>query len=463
MSEEEKRQKELYDTYWLPMEEGFGKNEARFNKFMFHYLTMEEGEVKESEVYEKFKQHMQDQNKEKLLANLKKHATHYCHITGAQPEQESSLREAFQELGHVQTEQAYPLLLKCYDCYKDSTTPFTKEDFEKIIHLTISYTIRISLCEGGTQGLNKHFASLTHKIKEFIEKDEEKNLYEYIDSEFATFHGQKSFPNNKRFTQALQTCNIYKSKFTQYLLEKLENHSYPGSFNYKDAKFTIEHIMPQKLSDSWKEDFQKWGEDSHHLLENYLHTLGNLTLADENTKLSNNSFEEKTKGYKDNRIKTLNQDIINQDKWGEEQIKARAENLANMALKIWTEPQAPLQAITIENNTYTIEHHFDNKNRDSRPLYEAIKEQVAQWGEISEKFNQNYIALKIGQKVLNINPCKDYLNLYFKTDISKLNDPKSKVRDVEFIGHQGVGNIHIKLESLEDIPYCMELIKQALV
>ena len=466
MSEEEKRQKELYDTYWLPMEEGFGKDEARFNKFIFHYLTMEEGEVKESEVYEKFKQHMQDQNKEKLLANLKKHATHYCHITGLQPEQESSLREAFQELGHVQAEQAYPLLLKCYDCYKDSSIPFTKEDFEKIVHLTISYTIRISLCEGGTQGLNKHFASLTHEIKNFIDfsKDEpqEKTLYEYIDSEFATFHGQKRFPNNKRFTQALQTCNIYKSKFTQYLLEKLENHSYPGSFNYKDAKFTIEHIMPQKLSDSWKEDFQKWGEDSHHLLENYLHTLGNLTLADENTKLSNNSFEEKTKGYKDNRIKTLNQDIINQDKWGEAQIKARAENLAKMAREIWTEPQAPLQAITIENNPYTIEHHFNNKNRDSRPLYEAIKEQVAQWGEISEKFHQWSIALKIGQKeILSVDPCKDYLNLFFEADISKLDDPKGKAEKM-ITRHLGNGNTKIKLESPEDIPYCIELIKQAL-
>ena len=84
-------------------------------------------------------------------------------------------------------------------------------------------------------------------------------------------------------------------------------------------------------------------------------------------------------------------------------------------------------------------------------------------GEISEKFHQWSIALKIGQKeILSVDPCKDYLNLFFEADISKLNDPKSKVRDVEFIGHQGVGNIHIKLESLEDIPYCIDLIKQAL-
>ena len=132
-----------------------------------------------------------------------------------------------------------------------------------------------------------------------------------------------------------------------------------------------------------------------------------------------------------------------------------------MAREIWTEPQAPLQAKTIENNTYTIEHHFDNKNRDSRPLYEAIKEQVAQWGEVSEKFNQNYIALKIGQKVLNINPCKDYLNLYFKTDISKLDDPKGKAEKM-ITRHLGNGNTKIKLESPEEIPYCIDLIKQAL-
>ena len=51
--------------------------------------------------------------------------------------------------------------------------------------------------------------------------------------------------------------------------------------------------MPQNLSDNQKEDLQKWGEDGSYLLKNYLHTLGNLTLVDENTKLSNNPFKEK--------------------------------------------------------------------------------------------------------------------------------------------------------------------------
>lgn len=297
MSEEENRQKELYDTYWLPMEEGFGKDEERFNKFIFHYLTMEEKKVKKDGLYEKFKQHMQNQDKEKILANLGRHARHYCCIIGLRQDNETILQKVFSELKEIEPEQTYPFLLKCYDCYKDSTIPFTKEDFEKIIRLTISYTIRISICEGGTQGLNKHFASLTHEIKNFIDfsKDEpqEKTLYEYIDLEFATFHGQKRFPNNKRFAQDLQTRDIYNSNITSYILEKLENHSHPGSFNYKDAKFTIEHILPQKPSDSWKEDLQKWGEDSHHLLENYLHTLGNLTLADKNAELSNKSFAKK--------------------------------------------------------------------------------------------------------------------------------------------------------------------------
>ena len=465
MSEEEKRQKELYDTYWLPMEEGFGKNEARFNKFMFHYLTMEEGEVKESEVYEKFKQHMQDQNKEKLLANLKKHATHYCHITGLQPEQESSLREAFQELGHVQAEQAYPLLLKCYDCYKDSSISFAKEDFVKIIRLTINYIFRLSICGMGTYGLNKIFIDLIEQTNIFIasleEESQESTLYERIDSGFACIHGQKRFPDDEQFAQALQTREIYNPKTTQYLLEKLENHSHKGSLNYKDAKYTIEHIMPQNLSESWKKDL---GDNYQQVHESYLHTLGNLTLADENAKLSNKSFEEKRdtqKGYKDNRIKTLNQDIINQDKWGEAQIKARAENLANMALEIWTKPQTPLQPKTIENNTYTIEHHFANKN--SQPLYEAIKQQVSQWGEVSEKFNQYSIAIKVGSReVLSLVPNKSFLNLFFYANITKLDDPKGKVEDMTHKGHWGNGNTKIKLESIEDIPYCMELIKQAL-
>lgn len=176
-----------------------------------------------------------------------------------------------------------------------------------------------------------------------------------------------------------------------------------------------------------------------------------------------NLSQKKTKGYKDNRIKTLNQDIINQDKWGEAQIKARAKNLANMALGIWTEPKTPLQTIT----AYTIERHFADKN--SRRLYEELKAQITQLaqleqlGEVSEKINKHTIAPKIDQKeVLSIVPWKDYLNIFFYADISKLDDPKGKVEDMTRKGHWGNGNTKIKLESPEEIPYCIDLIKQAL-
>ncbi|MEH1872594.1 HNH endonuclease family protein [Nostoc sp.] len=66
----------------------------------------------------------------------------------------------------------------------------------------------------------------------------------------------------------------------------------------------------------------------------WLHTLGNLTLTQYNSELSNKPFEEKLKILRANNV-TLNQYFRNVDVWNEEEIKRRAEYLANMAIKVW--------------------------------------------------------------------------------------------------------------------------------
>ncbi len=50
-------------------------------------------------------------------------------------------------------------------------------------------------------------------------------------------------------------------------------------------------------------------------------------------------------------------------------------------------------------------------------------------------------------------------------DFSELQDGKKeklKIRDVSKIGHLGIGDVEVKLETKENIPYCLGLVKQAL-
>ena len=59
--------------------------------------------------------------------------------------------------------------------------------------------------------------------------------------------------------------------------------------NLESKTLTIEHIMPQTLSNEWK---LALGDDYERIHEEWLHTIANLTLSGYNPNYSNKSFKE---------------------------------------------------------------------------------------------------------------------------------------------------------------------------
>ena len=118
------------------------------------------------------------------------------------------------------------------------------------------------------------------------------------------------------------------------MLRKLENHENKQPIRCVED-YTVEHVMPQNsdLSDGWKEELGKNWQD---VQEKYLHTIGNLTLTGYNSELSDRSFIEKKKhepgGFRDSRLR-LNDSLLRVEKWNETAILARADELAEKALK----------------------------------------------------------------------------------------------------------------------------------
>ena len=56
---------------------------------------------------------------------------------------------------------------------------------------------------------------------------------------------------------------------------------------------------------------------------------------------------------------------------------------------------------------------------------------------------------------------KSKLKIYLNIDIFLLNDPMKKARDVKKIGHYSHGDTEITIQEINEIPYTLELIKQA--
>lgn len=113
-----------------------------------------------------------------------------------------------------------------------------------------------------------------------------------------------------------------------YEIEKLKNREVPELEN-----LNIEHFYPQTPTKEWREMV---GDEATILEQNYLDTLGNLTLlnAGLNSKAGNRSFEDKIKLYKDNGSLHLNRYFEKLGKWGIAEIKKRAQSLFNSFEKI---------------------------------------------------------------------------------------------------------------------------------
>ncbi|MFP6088882.1 DUF262 domain-containing protein [Helicobacter pylori] len=463
METEVEKQEDFYNQYWRAMEEDFkqskkqSKKEDLFNKFVRHYLTIKTREIPNiSKVYEAFKRYQQERGieTEALLQDLQKYCGYFCRIV-FKKEDDKDLNKALGFLVDLEMDVIYPLLLELYSDYSDGV--LSKADFIPIIYLTESYICRRTVCGLGTNGLNKIFASFTKKIN----KDQ---YLESIKAHFLSLETTKGkFPKDSEFKNLFITIDFYNLKEKKYFLERLENFDTEEPVNTQEC--TIEHIMPQTLNLEWERDL---GENFQAIHDKYLHTIGNLTLTGYNEKYSNNSFQEKRdmeKGFKQSPLK-LNQSLKDLESFGEKEIEKRANDLADFALKIWTYPK--LDAETLEKykpkkekKVYDLSSYKFGSH--SRELFDILREKIKAFDErVTEKFNQEYISYMFDKNFVDIVVQTKDLKLYLNMPFNELQDEKNLARDMTNKGHLGNGDIEVKLETKENIPYCLGLIKQAL-
>ena len=96
---------------------------------------------------------------------------------------------------------------------------------------------------------------------------------------------------------------------------------------------TIEHIMPQKLTDEWKEALGSDAEDVHG---RHRDRLANLTLSGDvtNSAMGTATFDAKRQVYRSSSIGVTRR-VAREEEWEEEAIVRRAEDLSRRALKRW--------------------------------------------------------------------------------------------------------------------------------
>ena len=464
MGLEKQEQDNLYNNYWSPMEKSFGyaKYSVLFDRFIRDYLTIKTGKIPNiKDVYSAFKLYTQKFiNIKELVADVYKYSKYFVNIA-LDKEQDNQIKAVFSDINTLKVDVSYPFLLQLYEDYKQER--IKKEDFMKIIKYIESYVFRRAICGIPTNSLNKTFANLYKEIKS-------ENYLESFKAAILLKDSYRRFPRNKEFKEQLIIKDIYHFRNRNYLLRKLENHNRKELVNIET--YTIEHIMPQNenLSNEWKQELSENWKEVH---EQYLHTIGNLTLTGYNPELSDKPFREKRNmkgGFADSPIR-LNQSLAKLEHWNEKEILNRARTLVDLAVHIWICPELDQETLNKYKvaekkkyeKTYIIEDHPHLVEGEAmRPLFEKLRKRILNLdSSVKEEILKLYIAYKTTTNFVDVVPQKSRLRLSLNMKFDEVNDPKGICEDVTDKGRWGNGDVEVGISKFEELDYTMFLIKQA--
>ena len=251
------------------------------------------------------------------------------------------------------------------------------------------------------------------------------------------------------------------------LLDHLENHGRRERMSLENL--SIEHILPQtrNLSPAWKNAL---GHAWQHAQEQWVHTLGNLTLSAYNTEIADRPFAEKRDmkgGYRDSPLR-LNAALREARIWNEEAIVARGHALADQALAIWPLPCLAADERDVVRNrpgdpgSYRIEDHpCILPGAPMHDLFEVLRRAILDLDSgVYECPRRHYIAYKGSTNIVDIVPKKTRLQLTLNTRFRDLDDPAGLATDCTYRHFWGNGDALVMLEDRRQIPYVMDLVRQ---
>jgi len=321
------QQDAVYSNVWLPMQQ---RLDGALEDF-FRYQYLRDGVfVRQGDVYQEWKRRLDKLNLVDYTDQLRHfdHASqYYKRLIDPGTEPNPQIARRLTRLNRWGGQTMYPFLLyvyeRCDKCEVDAA------GMVEILRMIESFLVRRLFARVPTNALNRLFLRLSQQLPPGLDVVEGTHA--------ALSDPGRRWPSDDEFRQAIQSYPLYldsRADQRKLVLEELD-----ASFENKEAlmgydKLTIEHIMPQTLTDQWRAEL---GPDADDVHRRHLHVLGNLTLTGYNPDLSNKPFTDKKELLSKSNVE-MNKLVAKEPQWTKEQIVARGQQLAERALQSWPGP-----------------------------------------------------------------------------------------------------------------------------
>ena len=281
---------------------------------------------------------------------------------------------------------------KCCNCCKRNDTP--NEDINQLLELIFSHSanpvrpliIELFRLNDVEFRLNNHNELISHadlicclqSVASYVVRARFvgrkidlynclRSVYSYDDNWYDGFVEKFKYylstktPSDSEFRSSLLSFELYSGQryeFCRHILAVIERYYNPHEtielktkihYENKDVyAITVEHIMPQTLSNEWREYL---GENALDIHDKYCDKLCNLTLIGYNTELSNKLFYEKKQhnlGYHNSNIR-ITRDLCDYDVWNESSLIDRNNKLFDVVCNICPFPNSSFSPRRVDN------------------------------------------------------------------------------------------------------------------
>ena len=382
-------QDDLYTRYWNPIEESTKYDPSSFVR---DYLTMKQGKIgRIDKIYFIFKEYAENERigRAELLEEMHHYAKIYSQIDNADMGTEKINRK-LNQVRTLDSTVAYPFYMAFFD-YAEKNG-LSEEEKYRVLDIVEAYWARRIICNLPSNALNKVFATLHRDVLNNMNKAVEGTSPTYTDVLIYLLlkKGRSSvFPKDDEVKEDFATRQVYKmpANLRMFILERMENRDSKECHDVvkqlTEKTISIEHIMPQTLSDKWKDAL---GEEWERIHQQYLHTMANLTLTGYNSQYSNLAFIEKRdmeKGFNDSAFR-LNNYVKSCNQWTEAEMKQRQHDLLGVFMRLWPMPSTTFEPAKREIELASIEdddYEFTGKKIQGY-FYHNVHYTVNTWKEM---------------------------------------------------------------------------------
>jgi uncharacterized protein with ParB-like and HNH nuclease domain len=345
---ESNKQSDIYEKTWHPnIENILNENSSKFFRDYLQYKTSSSLKVvsdnNTKELYHQFKAFVEDKfkNHNDFVDDIVRFVKCYKWIISEivnepisnNSTKDKEIKELLRNIFHdIKAEAFKPFVMGLLEYHQYTVNDIRLTDEFLISTLTTirTYLIRRRII-GLTQGENKNIVTFSKKIEDLS------NGNNFMIELLTNLFYRLRLPNDNEIKNSLTLMNFYEGskQYSKFVLGKIEEHNTKVSVDFRNPKITIEHIMPQTLEDSWKEEL---GKNFKEISKNYLHNIGNLILTEFNSEIGNKPFIAKKRKLETSSL-YFRLDIIKRDIWNEQSIKEHQANMITWFLETFPLPE----------------------------------------------------------------------------------------------------------------------------